>query len=302
MSTVLVIGSTGFIGHPVALAFKQAGFRVLALVRSADKAVELVRAQVELVPGDVTNVASWKGAAAQADVIVHCAVSYQDMVSTDRIVLDAVDTIVAETRSGGKKTVLYTSGGWVYGNMHEDDLPATEQTSTNNAHALVKWRAEHEQRVLSATAYDGIVLRPSCVYGRQGSLTAMFIGAALNKDAPLTFPSASGDGKQMWPMVHTDDLARAFVLAALKGRPGHVYNVASEEHRVDDMVAAVYKAAGHAKHVNYVAPSNPFEQCLAGNLRFSSAKARNELGWVPFHTNIVDEAPQLLAAFKSYVR
>jgi uncharacterized protein YbjT (DUF2867 family) len=64
MNTILVLGGTGLLGAPVARRFQADGFRVRLLARDPEKASEIFGgtgrdpAGIEIVPGDVTDVAS----------------------------------------------------------------------------------------------------------------------------------------------------------------------------------------------------------------------------------------------------
>eukprot|EP00762_Andalucia_godoyi_P002171 ANDGO_02480.mRNA.1 Uncharacterized protein YLL056C len=295
MSSVFIFGATGFIGSQVALAFRAAGYVTHGLVRSAEKAKDLIRAQVNVIEASLDDSTRWEPYAAKADVLVVALVDYSNQVAADRKVLDTIARL--SSASPSRKTVIYTSGAWVYGNRASNER-ATEQESTGNAALVVKWRPAHEQEVLKSVAYDGIVLRPGCVYGWQGSLTASWISAALSGTS-VSVPSHL-DGEHSWAIVHVDDLAHAYVLAAEKGRKGCIYNVGGENLEVRAAVSALFAATNKPLNANFPVPSNPFEEALAGNLAMSSEKARNELGWVPFHTSFAADAHLLIASFRAY--
>jgi nucleoside-diphosphate-sugar epimerase len=199
---VFITGATGFIGLAVGQAFARAGYEVYGLCRSEAKARLLAREEIRPVPGDLSRPETWAEAAAQATVVIHCAADLQaGMVGPDRAAVEAL--IAAGPRGPRPKTLIYTSGVWVNGSTGE---VAADETTPLNPLPIVAWRPAHEQAVLSATNVRGIVLRPGCVYGRSGSLTASWFEGAHKKDL-----SAVGDGKNRWAMVHVDDLADACV-------------------------------------------------------------------------------------------
>lgn len=297
MSTVFVFGASGFIGTQVALSFRAAGYRTIGLVRTASKANELLRGHVEVVEGTLENTASWYDAAARADVLVLALVDYANMQATDRKLLDLVTKIASSSNEPSRKTVLYTSGAWIYGNRPNEVVD--EQSSTEQAFGLVQWRRAHEKEVATATHYDGVVLRPGLVYGRTGSMTASWIAAALNPSTGVSVPSNS-QGSQLWSFVHVDDVAQAYVLAAKNARPGRVYNLCSQTLQVNRAIDALFKATGNKNNAQFPAPTNPFEEALAGTQNISAEKARIELGWKPAFHDFEQEASVLVKSWSAY--
>jgi len=110
---VFVTGATGHVGFHVALAFRRAGYHVLGLARSDAGAARLDRHEIRPVLGTMQDPGTWKGAE-DASVLVHAASdSKADTWAVDRA---AVEGLLALAGKGASpKTLLYTSGVWVYG-------------------------------------------------------------------------------------------------------------------------------------------------------------------------------------------
>src|SRR5262245_17119227 len=70
--SVFVTGATGFVGAAVVRDLVAAGHRVSALVRSPERA-RLLPAGVQPVLGDMLRPATYRDAAAAAEVVVHAA-------------------------------------------------------------------------------------------------------------------------------------------------------------------------------------------------------------------------------------
>jgi uncharacterized protein YbjT (DUF2867 family) len=70
---IVVTGATGFIGGVVARQLRARGDTVVAIVRNPAGATDLRDLGVELVAGDLGDVASISGQLAGADVLVHMA-------------------------------------------------------------------------------------------------------------------------------------------------------------------------------------------------------------------------------------
>lgn len=287
MRTVFVTGATGYIGGAVARAFRRAGYRVHGLTRHASKAAALASDEIVPVIGTLQDAASWRGAAAAADVLVHAAVDYSaDTMALDRATAAALVEIGAPHRA----MVIYTSGVWVHG---ATGTAVADESSPLRPIDLVAARVATERLVLDAASVRGIVIRPAIVYGRRGGLTAGFFeGGAI-----------VGDGANCWPLVHVDDLADAYLRAAERGRAGAVYIVANPSRTtVGDLAAAARSAAGLAGEARRLSLADArktlgaFADALALDQQVSAARAQRELGWQPRHADFVDEAALYAAA------
>lgn len=283
---VFVTGATGYIGRPVAEALRRRGHRVAGLTRSAAKARSLAAAEIEPVIGDMRDPKAWGRAAAEADVLVHCAVEY----SAEYEALDgkAVDAMLA---LGGK--VLYTSGVWQYG-------PGGPFVESSAGEPLMPWRSEHETRVLAA---KGLVVRPGCVYGGTGGLTGLwFQGATERKAAPIV-----GEGANRWAVVHVSDLADLYVRAAESALSGELFNaVDGSRFTVREMAEAASRAAGAGGAVEALGPAEAEKRYgamargLALDQRVDASKAGRLLGWAPRFQGFPPDADLFFAAWRAF--
>jgi nucleoside-diphosphate-sugar epimerase len=279
--TVFVTGATGYIGRSIARAFRAAGWRVLGLTRDAARAASLAVEEITPVIGTLQDVASWRQAAASADTLVHAAVDYSvDTMALDRATTNALVEI--SSKRGG--TLIYTSGAWVHGST---GAQVADETTPLAPVEIVAQRPAIENLVLKATGVRAIVIRPADVYGRRGGLTAGFFN-----DQP-----AVGDGSNHWPLVHVDDLANAYVLAAERGNGATVYIVADEsQETVANLVAAARRGAGLSGEPKWLSlpearkAMGGLADALALDQRLSAARARRELGWHPLHPAFTADA------------
>jgi nucleoside-diphosphate-sugar epimerase len=286
---VFITGATGYIGFNVAMAYRRAGHAVWGLTRSAEKARLLSRHEIRPVVGRLQETAGWAAAAADCSILIHAAVDYQ----TDPFAIDkqAVEFLLSLARQGPQpKTLIYTSGVWVYGNTHGK---LVDETTPLNPPKLVARRPATEQLVLDAAGVRGLVIRPGCVYGYQGGLTGLWFAAAV-KEKALT---AVGDGNNRWTMVHADDLADAYLRAGESGLRGEVFNVTDRSRwSVGEMLAAVARATGYAGKITFLPVAEAaktmgdFAECLALDQHADSRKAVRLLGWQPRHGGFVDDA------------
>jgi nucleoside-diphosphate-sugar epimerase len=177
-----------------------------------------------------------------------------------------------------------------------------DETTPLNPIKLVAWRPAHEQLVLGASGVRSIVIRPGCVYGGAGGLTAQwFAGPAAGKP-----PTVVGDGRNRWTMVHLDDLADAYVRAAESGLAGEIFNVTDRSRfTVLELATAAARAAGYKGEVSPLPLAEAkkalgdFADALALNQHLDSGKAVRLLGWQPRHGGFLDEVEVLYRAWKA---
>jgi nucleoside-diphosphate-sugar epimerase len=282
------------VGFAVATAARRAGHRVWGLTRSEAKAQRLARHEIEPVVGDLANPKSYADVAAECAVLVHAAFeSSAEGVTKDR---STIATLLETGRRGAQpKTLVYTSGVWVHGDTGSG---LVDETTPLNPIKLVAWRPAHEQLVLQAAGVRGLVIRPGCVYGGAGGLTAgWFSGKA---------PQVVGDGRNRWAMVHADDLADAYVRAAENGLGGEVFAVTDRSRAtVLEMATAAARAAGYQGDVRPVpvaqarATLGELAPALALHQHVDSRKAERLLGWQPCHGGFLDEVDLYYRAWKA---
>jgi nucleoside-diphosphate-sugar epimerase len=297
---VFLTGTTGYIGFNVALGFRRHGHEVWGLVRQPEKVNYLVRHEIHTVLGDMARPETYARVAAEADVFVHAAYDgWAGIVGPDRT---TVETLLEVAGKGPQaKTLLYTSGVWVYGDT--GDRIADEASPLKPARAAV-WRVAHEELVLNAARVRGVVIRPGCVYGKQGGLTGGWFAGALGR-RPF---EVVGSGGNRWAMVHVWDVADAYVRAAEKGDlGGEAVNLVDPSHTtIREMATAAADAAGYTGEIRYVPVADaeqtmgPLAEALALDQRVTSRKAGWKLGWKPRFHGFVADVATYLEAWKAY--
>jgi nucleoside-diphosphate-sugar epimerase len=319
---VFVAGANGYVGFSVARAFRQAGHDVWGLTRSLDKARELVQNEIHPVLGDLRKPDEYQAVARKSDVLIHAArLRGDDAVSvhilTLRTIIEAAQAgsitpcgqagqEVSDLKSimegvhtdSNPRMVIFTSGTWVYGDTHG---AVVDESAPLAPARKVAWRPEVERIVLQAPGIRGIVLRPGIVYGHgRGSTEAWFSGAH-NKNLRIV-----GEGHNHWALVHVDDLAQAYLLAAESALAGEVLNVTDGSLlTVGEMADAVVQAAGYRGviHKVPVAEAATFlgdeAEALAMDQMIDSGKAMRLLGWQPRHADFITDVEIQYAAWKA---
>jgi nucleoside-diphosphate-sugar epimerase len=296
---VFITGVTGYVGFNVALAFRRYGHEVWGLVRKPEKVNYLVRHEIHTVLGDMAQPVSYAEAAARCDVLVHAAHDgWGGHAGPDRT---AVETLLAAAASGPDRALIYTSGVWVYGDT--GDRMVDEGSPLNPAQAAV-WRIANEELVLGADRVRGIVIRPGCIYGKQGGLTGTWFAGATGK-RPF---EVIGTGWNRWAMVHVWDVADAYVRAAEKpGLGGEAFNLTDPSHTtIKEMATAAAQAAGYTGEIRWVPVAEAAKtmgslaEALALEQRVNARKAMWTLGWQPRFRGFVEDVGTYLEAWKAY--
>jgi nucleoside-diphosphate-sugar epimerase len=285
---VFLTGATGYIGSAVAEALQKAGHKVTGLARTPEKAKQLEARGVRACAGDLLKPETVAAPARAAEGVIHTAntndaSAAQVDAAVVRAILNALD--------GAGKPFVYTSGVWVLGPT--DGKEANEDTPLNPT-PLVAHRPAIEQEVLGykGRGVRAIVIRPALVYGRGGSIPAMYAKAARETGAARYV----GDGQNRWPFVDVDDLAQLYLLALEKAPPGSLYHAADgPSFRVLE-VAEAASIGADAKGKTQSWPLDEARKTLGGfadalvlDQQVSGEKAKRELGWSPRAASVLED-------------
>jgi nucleoside-diphosphate-sugar epimerase len=297
---VFVTGATGFIGSAVAAAFARAGHEVLGLTRRAEGGTTLAAHEVQPVVGNLDSPDGWTPIARSCQVLVHCAAESSDR-SWD-IHRSSTEALLSAARQSERpRAVLTTSGVWVHGNTGDD---VKDESATLDPLPLVAPRPAIDDRVLEANGgrLRTLVIRPGCVYGGSGGLTGPWFESAVAEGAARMV----GDGSNRWTMVHREDLARLYVLAAESSHGGEVFNATDRSRfTVRECAEAASRAAGAGGRVvetplsEAAALYGPLAQGLAVSQHIDSGKAVRLLGWQPRHGGFADGARRYFLSWKA---
>jgi nucleoside-diphosphate-sugar epimerase len=285
---IFLTGATGYIGGVVAETLLTTGHSVMGLARSKDAASKLEAAGVRPVPGNLRDVVGLAASVHEADGVIHAGTEWgPERGAVDR----AAVTVMTEALADTGKPFVYTSGNWLHGSTGDtvvhDDAPV-------NPPAEVAWRPAVEQLVLAATerGVRSIIIRPAEVYGRGGGLVGEFVKAGKESSVVRYV----GDGENHWSYVHVEPLARLYVLALEKAKPGAILLAAAgPSYPVRTIAEAAAAACGGSTR----AESWPVEEArgtlgnlvdgLRQNQRLESERAQRELGWDPAAPSVLDE-------------
>jgi UDP-glucose 4-epimerase len=298
--TVLVTGGAGFIGSNLTDRLLAEGRRVVVVDDlSTGKLANLASARSEgagrfefqrldIASGALEPVVGRH----HPDVILHLAAqmnvraSVEDPLRDARInVLGTIEVLEAARRHGVRKVVFATSGGCIYGEPAEADLPVDESYpgSAHSPYGASKRSGEEYLRTyrsLYDVAWSSVAL--ANVYGPrqdpagEAGVVAIFTDRMLAGEPAMIF----GDGAQTRDFLYVDDAVHAFVLAIDRGDDERCNIGTGERTSVEQLYRALAAATGYG-HEPVYAPERP------GELRHSALdnrKAGEVLGWKPWTT------------------
>jgi nucleoside-diphosphate-sugar epimerase len=297
---IFVTGASGYIGFAVSSTLAAAGHHVIGLVRSEEKAKLVSAAEIEPLLGTMSEPSSYAKAAADCHVLLHCAAEYTTRFhELDLLTMKTLLNTAKDSRTHRK--VLYTSGVWLYGSTGNT---AVDETSHLNPPPYVVKRIKTEEFVLQANGgkVKTLVIRPGCVYGGSGSLTAMWFESAAKKGAA----EIVGNGNFRWTMVHLQDLANLYLRAIESMLGGEIFNGTDRSRfTVLECAQAASRAAGKRGRVRTIPMAKarkmmgPLADCLTLDQHVDSSKAVRLLGWQPRHGGFVDGVNRYYTAWKA---
>jgi nucleoside-diphosphate-sugar epimerase len=181
--------------------------------------------------------------------------------------------------------------GDAHGALLTEDTPLPVETPYGRS-------KQEGERLILDSGLPAVVVRPSHVYG-PGGWYANELVPRLRQ--PGRF-AVIGDGKNLWDVVHVEDVASALILAAERAPVGSIYHV------VDDEPIAFYDFMALTAHALGVGAPRRIPVTLARlaagsnavaavvrSARSSNAKLKRELGWQPRYPTAQQGVPDAVA-------
>lgn len=236
----LVTGGAGFIGSHIVKELIRQGQKVTVLDNlSSGKLDNLapVKDKLALIQGDICDFALAQKACQTVDYVLHLAAlisvaqSMENPQETAQINVQGTVNVLEAAKQCGVKRFVFLSSAAVYGTRPE--VPYQEQTPTDcqSPYAWSKQAGEQFcQFYTKVYALSTIILRCFNVYGpgqNPNSAYAAVIAKFMQLAAENKPLGIDWDGLQNRDFVSVKDVVQANLLAATKGVPGEIYNVAS---------------------------------------------------------------------------
>ncbi|HSN30803.1 MAG TPA: NAD-dependent epimerase/dehydratase family protein, partial [Kofleriaceae bacterium] len=229
---VFVTGASGHIGNAVVAELVAAGHAVVGLARSDASARKIRAAGGEALHGDLDDLAGLVAAAQAAEGVIHLGYKHDlafggtpdgFMKAANHDV--AVVQALGEALLGSNKPFVSTAGTAQLALFGGITRTGTEEDVV--AHGA---RVDGENAVIAMAARglrSSVIRLPPTVHSSldHHGFVPMFVAAARKNG----FSAWVGDGANVWPAVHTLDVARLYRLALESAPPGtRLHGVADE--------------------------------------------------------------------------
>jgi len=311
---ILITGGTGFVGNALLRELAANGYELHALARETSNRKTLEELAITWYPGDLCDAESLDRAvsgvcAAAGDEgawLVHCAalISYR---SADGDLQEAVNfggtrsVLAAAERHGIRRAVHVSSVVGVGFATGDETLDEESPFNGNDVHCdyTRTKRAAEELALARAEALDLRVVNPGAIFGPVfgESNTSRFLrSVARRKLGPLAPPGGLG-------VLGVRDAARGIRLALERGRTGRRYLLV-ESYMTNAELFRLAQKKLDVPSVPFTMPSLLWPLVVLGarlvdaikpaslatpqalrmlglKFRFTSARAREELGWDP---------------------
>ena len=287
----LVTGGAGFIGSNLVDALVERGDQVTVvddLSTGKRDNLELALANGATLEHvdirDAEAVSDFVGRT-KPDVILHLAAqidvrrSVADPAFDTRINVEGTINVLSAAQAHGIPRVVNTStGGAIYGEVHDPPAAEDHPTAPEAPYGLSKWCAEQYCELFARLhGLSTVSLRYGNVYGpRQDPLgeagvIAIFCGKLLENGRATIF----GDGKQTRDYIYVDDVVEANLKAAESEATGPINIGVGQQKSVLDLVEILKQHASDGFEPDH-APERPGE---IQNSALDPSRALEELGW-----------------------
>jgi dihydroflavonol-4-reductase len=303
-----VTGATGFIGAHVAGKLARDGHEVRVTVRDRRRLRALEGIEVAPVQANVLDRRSLRRAFEGAELVFHTAglVASRPESEVWRVNAVAPRLVVEAAARADVRRVIVTSSVGACGAARAG-RPANERNAwPEEGSGFIYTDAKHEGELEAFEAgerlgVEVIAANPAYVLGTAlnrsmpGETSTRIVGNYLRGRLPAIVDAYTN-------IVDVEDVADGHLLAARKGRAGERYILGGENLRWSDVIERVARISG-IRHPLVVLPpelasaigvlqrfgTRPglFEgiRLMAPDWRYSSAKARRELGYAPRSAN-----------------
>ncbi|MGJ8619038.1 MAG: NAD-dependent epimerase/dehydratase family protein [Methylophilaceae bacterium] len=298
----LLIGGAGFIGSHMIPFLKEAG-REVTIVGRSDIKKHHIAPSVEYVQGDFSSLDFIAPLIETHDEIVLLAYATVPNTSYDDPLVDLKENLYPsvqlfiEIAKRGKKLVLVSSGGTVYGEQVYDKTKETMNKRPISSYGLTKLTLENYAFLYGVLhGLKFVIVRPTNAYGvgqvpfsGQGFIATAVACAHLHK--PINIFGETGTIRDY---VYITDLARGVVDVMIKGRLSDAYNISTgigcSNLDIVKKINRILRKYDTTLKVNHL-PERPFD--VKVNV-LENAKIQKHISWQP-EVNIDQGLERILA-------
>ena len=296
---VLLTGSTGFVGHALALKIRSTpSLRLTIAVRAPLSGPEPVQHHVV---GDISAGTDWSLAADGQDTVIHAAARTNTKVESDidplttlrSVNVGGTMSLAKQAAAAGVKRFIFISSIHVNGGeTKEQPFTADDVAAPHSIYAVSKHEAEMGLQALAReTGMEVVIIRPPIVYGANapGNFGALMRWVARGRPLPLGAVTANRRS-----LVGLDNLVDLVLTCINHPKAANQTFLVSDNNDLStsDLLRRIGKALDRSAHLLPVPVSlmnialrllgkRSTAQSLLGSLQVDITKTRNLLGWTP---------------------
>lgn len=287
MTTYLVTGGAGFIGHHLVDRLIDNGGRVIVVDNERSGRWARVPAAAERDPRGIEafDLPAWLERLDGVDVVFHLAAEkYNSSHATPERVLD-VNVVATERlfRAAALKVdkVVFTSSLYAYGSVGPEVMRESDLPEPRTHYGASKLMGEHLLRAIDRdTPLAWTVARLFFIYGpnqyAEGGYKSVIMTNFERLAAGLP-PTIKGDGEQALDYVYIDDCVDALLELVEHRHDGGTFNVATGEGpTINVLSSAMMEIAGYSGSPITLPPD-----WTAGTYRVGDPRLLMETGWRP---------------------
>ncbi len=227
MATQFVTGGSGFVGRALIAALLERGDTVRALARSDAAAAKItgLGAAIEIVRGDLDDVAALAAGCRGVDTVFHSAATvtdWGDPAEFHRINVEGTARVLAAARAGHARRVVHVSTEAVLADgkpIVRADETRPRASSPVGLYPRTKGQAEEEVLRANGPELSTVIIRPRLIWGPGDTSLLPQITATVRAGK---FAWMDG-GRYLTSTCHVDNVVEGALLAAEKGTPGAIY-------------------------------------------------------------------------------
>ena len=308
---VFITGGAGFIGSHLADALVARGDAVTILdnmsTGSASNIAHL-EGKIEIIKGDIRDVATVEKAMANADLVLHMAAA----LGVNTILespIESVSTnftgseVVLQAATKLNKRIIIASTSEIYGKNPKQPLNELDDRVVGTPQKI-RWTYSDAKALEEAIAHalfltKGLKVTTVRLFntvgprqtGRYGMVVPRFVQAAL-AGQPITI---YGDGTQSRVFCHVADAVKAILFLAADDKSiGQVYNIGGVgETTIKQLAEKIIERTKSTSAITYTAYDDAYPAGYEDMQRRvpDTTKIKNAIGWSPEHTldSIIDD-------------
>jgi len=248
ITTVLVLGGSGFVGEHVCAALAARGYRVRVPTRDRERAKELTMLPtVEVTTADVHDPATISELARGTQAVINLVGVLHDALGDRGFSAAHVELarkVVAACRAAGVRRLVHMSA---------------LNAATDGPSAYLRSKGEAEA-IVRGSDLDVTLFRPSVIFGPKDSFLNLF--GSLVQLLPVVFLASPGARFQP---VYVEDVAQAFVASLTElASVGKSYDLCGPQvYTLRELVEYVARTTGHCRPVIGLNDSLSYLQALS---------------------------------------